>query len=384
MSEKESALEKEKLPTLLMVGQTPPPYHGQAVATGILFEHRWSRFHVRCLRMEYSKTGDEVGKAGFGKVVSLVRLVWRTWKVLRNHGDTVMYYLPASPNLVPVLRDILYLSAVRPFTAGTIYHFHAGGLADYLSSKPLLGRIARWAYGRPRLSIEIAESAAGAGAFLGAENMEIIRNGLEVPAPGEKRPREDGLLTGLFVGALRESKGIIDLVRTARALVDRKIPVRFELAGVWVSDGERERFESEVEKNGLGECVTVLGELRGEDKWKAFQRADFFFFPSFYESENFPLVLIEALGSALPVVASRWRGIPELVNDGEDGFLCETGDVSGFADAIEILARSPEKRVAIAQRARAAYLQQYTKEIFCGEMEDAFMKVLKNGARQRQ
>lgn len=376
MPEMEQRQEEKIAGDLLMVGQTPPPFHGQAVATGILFDHQWSKVRVRCLRMEYSRTGAEVGKAGLGKLISLVRLVIRSWLVLWRQGDTVLYYLPASPNLVPVVRDILYLSLVRPFTAGTIYHFHAGGLAEFLARHRFLGRLARLAYGRPLLAIEIAEAAAGVGGYLGAQKRAIICNGLHVPAPQKKRPREDGMLTGLFVGSLRESKGIFDVLRTARLLSERNIPIRIELAGVWVSEEERVRFEQEVAEGGLQDRVVLLGELIAEAKWQVFQRADFFFFPSFYESENFPLVLIEALGSGLPVVATRWRGIPELVNDGENAVLCETGDLEGFAKAIEMLNASPALRMEMENAARALYVQRYTKEIFCSKMEIAIASAL--------
>ena len=363
---------------LLMVGQTPPPYYGQAVATGILFEHEWTRIRVSCLRMNYSKSGDEVGKAGVGKLVSLVKLVVRTWKELRNQRAPVLYYLPASPHFVPVLRDIVYLALVRPFAVGTIYHFHAGGLADYLASHRVLGVLARLAYGRPRLAIEIAESATGVGEYLGAASGVIIRNGLEVPAPVARASRNNGVLTGLFVGSLRESKGIFDILRLVRALADRDVPVRIELAGVWVSEDERIRFDQEFSKLDLGDRVVLLGELVGESKWQAFQRADFFCFPSFYESENFPLVLIEALGSGLPVVATRWRGIPEVVDEGSNAILCETHDIDGFADAIERLHVTPEMRQSMSGAARSAYLSQYTREIYCENMECALVKALES------
>jgi len=364
---------------LLMVGQTPPPYHGQAVATGILFEHDWTRIRVRCLRMDYSRSTDEVGKAGVGKLISLVRLVLRTWKVLRSLRAPVLYYLPASPHFVPVVRDIFYLALVRPFTVGTIYHFHAGGLAEYLARHRVLGALARWAYGQPRLAIEIAESVAGVGDYLGAASQVIVRNGLEVPVPVLRQPREDGMVSGLFVGSLRESKGIFDILRTVRLLAERDVPVRVELAGVWVSEEERIRFEEQVVEMELGDRVILLGELIGESKWEAFQRADFFFFPSFYESENFPLVLIEALGSGLPVVATRWRGIPEVVDEDLNAILCESGAIEELADAIKRFCTSPEMKKSMAEAARSAYLAHYTREIFCDNMESAMVNALKSG-----
>ena len=59
---------------ILLVGQTPPPYHGQAVVTGMLFDHGWGDLKVERLRMAYSDSIDSVGKAGPGKVLHLLSL----------------------------------------------------------------------------------------------------------------------------------------------------------------------------------------------------------------------------------------------------------------------------------------------------------------------
>jgi glycosyltransferase involved in cell wall biosynthesis len=146
-----------------------------------------------------------------------------------------------------------------------------------------------------------------------------------------------------------------------------------------VSEEERIRFEEQLAEMELGDRVTLLGELIGESKWEAFQRADFFFFPSFYESENFPLVLIEALGSGLPVVATRWRGIPEVVDEGLNAILCESGAIDELADAITRLCTSPEMKKSMMEAARSAYLAQYTREIYCDNMECAMVNALKSG-----
>ena len=64
---------------ILLVGQTPPPYHGQAVVSAMLFDHDWKDLEVERLRMSYSDTIDEVGKVGVGKIIHLLGLILKTW-----------------------------------------------------------------------------------------------------------------------------------------------------------------------------------------------------------------------------------------------------------------------------------------------------------------
>ena len=119
---------------ILLVGQTPPPYHGQAVATKVLFEHDWPGLKVLRLRMAYSRGEADVGRVGVGKLIHLAGLILKSWWLLLRNWPCCLYYPPASPNLVPVLRDIVYLFAVRPFSRGVILHYHAGGLPAYIVS----------------------------------------------------------------------------------------------------------------------------------------------------------------------------------------------------------------------------------------------------------
>ena len=59
--------------SIVIVGQTPPPWHGQAVATAMLFEHRWHDLDVACDRMAYSDEMERIGKVDLRKI----RLLWQ-------------------------------------------------------------------------------------------------------------------------------------------------------------------------------------------------------------------------------------------------------------------------------------------------------------------
>jgi len=69
-----------------------------------------------------------------------------------------------------------------------------------------------------------------------------------------------------------------------------------------------------------------------------------FCFPTFFESETFGVVLLEAMQFSLPIVATRWRGIPSIITDGDNGFLVDPKDPIGLSEKLETLLRDPAMR----------------------------------------
>lgn len=329
--------------------------------------------------MAYSSGEADVGKFGIGKLLHLAGLILKTWWILLRNRSCCLYYPPASPNLVPVLRDIVYLFAVRPFSRGIILHYHAGGLPEFVDSlNPFFRFLARCAYGRAKAGIEISESIMGPGVAFAAENRFHVANGLDVPdVPGpEKPPDESHPLHILYMAGLRETKGVMDLVLTAKELKERDKKFVFDVVGPWQEEDTRCRFETAVAEADVEDLIVMHGRVTGDAKWDLYRQASLFFFPSYYESENFPLVLIEAMAFGLPVVATRWRGIPEMVNDGETGILCEINSPGQFADALERMMTDNDFYGVMSEAARMRYSSKYTQSAFIGGMRRVFETVI--------
>ncbi len=85
--------------------------------------------------------------------------------------------------------------------------------------------------------------------------------------------------------------------------------------------------------------------------------------------EGFGTVYIEAGAFGLPVIASDTHGVNEAVLDGETGILVPSGSVADLADAIEILARNPERRAELGEKGRARALREFTCEQQFGKLE---------------
>jgi glycosyltransferase involved in cell wall biosynthesis len=370
-----------KDPVLVLIGQTPPPYNGQTVMIEVLRAGLEGRFLLEHVRMSYSASIDEVGKPKLSKFLKLFSLIHATRKALKKHPGSILYYPPASPNLIPIVRDILYLPCVRYLAKKTVYHYHAYGIAEFLENKPLLAKLARLAYGKADLAVVPTAPCRKDPVFLRSKRIETVPYGRNMPA-ADLRPSTSDLgpltpdlcplssdlhspapvLRILFVGIHTAGKGFFDLIETARELKDRDVPFHIRCAGMWAEEEERIKAEEMMTRYGLQSAITLLGNCTGDKLWQEYKNADVLFFPTKYVLETQGMVVVEAMAFSLPVVASCWRGPKDVVVDGITGFLCDPGSITAYADALTELQKSPEKRIAMGAAGRRRYEDCYTEE----------------------
>src|SRR5215469_11383972 len=117
-------------PNILVVGQTPPPLHGQAIMIQAFLEGSYGDFCLTHVRMDFSRSIDEVGSFSFRKVRVLFAVMDQMVQA-RWNGAEVLYYPPAGPKRNAILRDIVLLCATRWMFRKTVFHFHAAGLYEF-------------------------------------------------------------------------------------------------------------------------------------------------------------------------------------------------------------------------------------------------------------
>ena len=201
----------------------------------------------------------------------------------------------------------------------------------------------------------------------------VIPNGIDDFYPEFVRQRPVGDLPEiLFVGMVCEAKGVFVLLEACRLLKDRGLKFRCRLVGSPDSPETTDRINQFIDEHGLQDHVIIAGVLRDEKKWAAFAAADIFCFPTHYQSESFGLVAIEAMQFELPLVATDWRGISTIVEDGESGFLVPVQDSQAVADKIALLIEDPDLAKQMGVRGREHFLAKYTIEKFYENIESAF------------
>ena len=356
------------------MGQTPPPWHGQAVATQILFDHDWPKFEIHRLRMEFSGDMLEVGRFQWKKLHHLGSLILQARRILRENPGCVLLYPPASAKWVPFLRDMIFLYAVRHLAGATVFIFHASGLPVFVEQHWLKRRLAQRAYHGAQVSLEVAREEVPPHQVFHAKTSRWCPCGIEVPELQRMVRNLVAPYQVLFVASLQEGKGVLEILRTAAHLKrhGKEDAFSFQIVGKWFSD----EFEKEARalriKLGLERMVTFVGQLTGDDKWQAYLEADVFFFPSHYASEASPIVLMEALGMGLPIVSTQWAGIPAMLEGCPTAQLLPIHSPEKYAEVLIGLASGNRNDYAIAEQSRAFYRDQFLPERFIERVADAF------------
>jgi glycosyltransferase involved in cell wall biosynthesis len=147
----------------------------------------------------------------------------------------------------------------------------------------------------------------------------------------------------------------LPVVATSAYLIPRKgVDVLIEACGLMTSPVRLEIYGDGEERGGLERRAARLGvdvRFHGEvdDVRGRLENADVFALST--RGDNLPVAILEAMAAALPVVATRVGGVPELVVDGETGLLVEPEDPGAFARALDALASDPGRRHLLGREA---------------------------------
>ncbi|MFZ0304490.1 MAG: glycosyltransferase family 4 protein [Terracidiphilus sp.] len=325
------------------------------------------------VRMSFSKDVDSAGRFKFAKLLELIRVVSSIYRTKFMCRADVLYYPPSGPQPLPLMKDVVVVGLTRWLFKGTVLHFHASGISETLGTmNPLLSRLSRIVFANPDLAIHISKKGPRDGLSFGCKEEKVIANGIP-DAAGEFFARSTGLgarIHILLVAALCEEKGVLVAIQAIMELLKQGIEVELTCVGKWQSAEFQARALALVEPP-YGSHFNFPGVMTGGDKWQYYRDAHIFMLPSFYHSETFPVVLLEAMCFSLPIVATRWRGIPEVVEEGSCAILCEPRDVAGCREALAQLVNDPSLRHNMGRESRERYLRHFTIESHRRAMECA-------------
>lgn len=206
--------------------------------------------------------------------------------------------------------------------------------------------------------------------------VQVVHCGLE-PAfhdvPSTPPPAAPRLVC---VGRLCEQKGQLLLVQAAQQVVGQGIPLELVLAG----DGEmRPQVEALVDRLGLRQHVRITGWISSEQVRAELLAARALVLPSF--AEGLPVVIMEAMALRRPVITTFVAGIPELVRQGQDGWLFPAGDVGGLAQAMcDCLATPVDDLARMAEGAHTRVLARHDIDTEAGKLKVLFASAIERQA----
>jgi glycosyltransferase involved in cell wall biosynthesis len=269
---------------------------------------------------------------------------YRFWSCLRNYDFAIVHHHFAGRSI----RQLIRLSS----NARLVVQLHARiSEPDSARNIPVAVRGA---------DLIIAVSRAVAFQITNLKPI-VVHAGVE----SRKICAEDTTLrTAIVIGAacrLVDIKGLLDLI-LAMALLYLEFPsLQLEIAG---TGPERENLEREVMRLGLTDRIRFLGWQR--DLGPIFRSWDIFAMPSLEDA--FPMACLEAMAEGLPVVATSVGGLPEMVEDGETGYLVPPSDVTALSGRLRLLILDPKRRRAMGTAGRERTHNHFSIDRMVAEM----------------
>ena len=287
-------------------------------------------------------------------------------------------YITIGTSRLGVLKDTMMIWPSWLLNKRIVLHLHGGGLLAFYQENP------HWFRALMEKTYEKADTLIVLGELLRDQfsyvhnyekKIEVVPNGLPINTLDTEPKQLNGKepIKLLYLSNLIPSKGYLDVLRACHILFNiRGIPIHCDFCGAFIRIADREIKQSAEEAEqyfiqSINECklnnvVTYHGVVRGDQKAFLLESANVLILPTNYPWEGQPLSIIEALAFGNPVISTPYRGIPEEVIDGYNGYLVEFGDAAQIANNIEIMWNSPEQYFLMSKNAIAHYKQYFTQE----------------------
>lgn len=362
---------------VLLLAQTPPPLHGQAIMQQYLVNDSWNWCIKEHLRLEYSDNIQQVGHFQFGKILKLFKLIFAIYKSSRKSTIDLIYYPPGGPNRIPLYRDVITLLFAKLFSKRIILHFHAGGINDLIEKlNPIELFFVKNAFKDINHVIVLLPWLQKEVTWFAPKNIYVVPNGIEDVAYKYSKcsKLENTCCNILFVGNLKEEKGIFILLSALAMLKKAGHIFKVKIMGEAHSTAVKERILKVLKLENIVDDVDLLGSLAGESKWNEFRKANIFCLPT-YATEAMPVSIIEAMMFSLPTVTTEWRSIPDMITDGEEGFLVPVKDAKALAEKLLLLIKTPELATQMGESARRRFESAFNLEKHLEKMRQIFVQI---------
>jgi glycosyltransferase involved in cell wall biosynthesis len=211
------------------------------------------------------------------------------------------------------------------------------------------------------------------------EKVTLVPNAIDLRrfSPGQITRRDARSKLGLSpeapviagVGRLNSQKNFSLFLDVAAALTPRFPNLRFLLAG---EGPEEAMLREKAHHLGLTDRIVFAGYIA--DTRQVYAAADILLMPSRFE--GLPMTLLEAMAMNLPVVASKLDGIAEVIEEGREGYLVDSADVSGFVERCAVLLENPAKSSELAANARTKIEAHFSVERMTSAVEAIYDRFL--------
>ena len=254
-------------------------------------------------------------------------------------------------------RKSIIISICKILHLKVVLHCHGACFEKFYNSvKPSKKEYIKKTFAKAEKVIVLSESWKDFFKTIVDENKIIVMyNSVNVPKE-ENKDNLNNVPTGLFLGRIGERKGAYDLIEVVKKLTQEGIKLKMIMAG----DGEIDKAKEIIKKENLEDIIEVLGWIDSDKRQEYLKKSDFYILPSY--DEGMPMSVLEAMSYSLPVITTDVGGIPEMIQNEENGILVKPGDNEAIEKAIKKILENDNLRRELSQNAYKTILDKFNFE----------------------
>jgi glycosyltransferase involved in cell wall biosynthesis len=260
-------------------------------------------------------------------------------------------------------RKLLFVGIAKLFKHKAIVHLHGSEFKDYYAaSSPFKKKLILWLINNVDEFVVLSDSWQEFIDMIAARKVVVINNYVDI----EKYDvvRIPGQI--LFLGAFIKRKGVYDLIH---ALKQVNRDCHLHLCGA----GEDEKVQALIDELSLSDSITNHGWVNAQQKTQLLSECSAFILPSY--NEGLPMVIIEAMACEIPVISTPVGGIPEVIIDGDTGYLVEPGDIDAITRKLRsVLGSSSDSKVTY--KAKEYYNDHFSSKTILPKWEALYSRIL--------
>jgi glycosyltransferase involved in cell wall biosynthesis len=347
---------------LLCVVSIPPPVGGAAIMNENTIKiFRKNGYEVVHINPRFPKDEADREQPRLRKLVELARVMIAILFCLSFHRINKIYYA-LSGNRFAFIKDFILLYVPLVLQTPVILHLHLSNLTEFYGrSGYIVKRMFRFIVSRNTLFLVLSENLKEKFRdIIPMQKMMVVSNGICAPQITAKRSYDKEELVCLHLGILHRNKGIFTVVEAAQHIKERNI--KFYIVGPPGLGFDEHETAEFLTRAGLENTVFFLGPKYDQSKDEIYSRSDIFVFPTLMKSEGIPLVLLEAMSHGLCLLAPPIGAIPEIIKDGQNGFILKSLDPTEIADRISFLNKDREKLKQISLNNVNTFKEKYSIE----------------------
>lgn len=364
-------------PRILFIATFPPPIHGSSVVSEQIRNSKVinDAFDGDYVNLGTSRKMDEIGKGGLWlnlqKLFRFAGSFFKTFGLLLCHRYDLCY-CAITCHGSGFLKDAPFVLLCKLFRRKVIIHQHNKGMAKDVD-RPFYRWLLPLVYKNAKVILLSWHLYPDIEKVVKREDVMICPNGIKPTVNPDFQRASNKIPHILFLSNLLIDKGVLVLLDALKILKDKGYSFVCDFVGSETKDIDAARFAKEVDERGLNSLAIYRGRKYGEEKEAYFKQADVFAFPTFYGNETFGLVNLEAMDYKLPIVTTNIGGIPDIVTNGENGFVNDPEDVDSLAESLCKLLGDETLRQNMGEAGYQKFKAKFTEMCF----ENQFASTLK-------